>query len=171
MCWFYFSTYSSSTATSFNPRRPGRLLFLIWPAYHVSLNFNLFLSFVDRYVCVAHSAWYKRKVTITWIVSGQIGSLSILLVLMKGSYFVELIPLPATVNITEMKIVSIVGFTTLLLRVFGQICVYFKLKYYLRLEKDADMALSTLRRVQFNSYTARQRQVNNMEGHTARKFH
>ena len=138
---------------------------------NISLNFNLFLSFVDRYVCVAHSAWYKRKVTITWIVSGQIGSLSILLVLMKGSYFVELIPLPATVNITEMKIVSIVGFTTLLLRVFGQICVYFKLKYYLRLEKDADMALSTLRRVQFNSYTARQRQVNNMEGHTARKFH
>ena len=82
---------------------------------YASLMLNLFFSLVDRYISIGHSVWYKRNVTITWIVSGQIGCFSILFVLMKGLYFIEfLISTPSEgLTNTEMKIISIVGFIIL----------------------------------------------------------
>ena len=111
-----------------------------------SLMLNLFLSLVDRYVRVAHSVWYKRKVTITLIVSGQIGCFSILCVLMKGPYLIEIIHFSSQFTMTELKIVSIVGFVTLLLCAVGEIFVYLKVKYYLGFEKEADTTLAIRRR-------------------------
>ena len=127
-----------------------------------SLMLNLFFSLVDRYICIAYSDWYKRNVTIAWIVSGQIGCFFILCVLTKGPYFLEIIPLPAGLTPTDMKIVSIVGFTSLFVCTIGQVFVYFKLKYYLDLEKNTDTTLSSHRRAQHN-YNAGQRPANNTE--------
>ena len=108
---------------------------------YASLALNLFFSLVDRYVSIAYSAWYKRKVVIniTWIVSGEIGCFSILCILMKGPYLIEVIQFSSQITRTEVKISNIVGFTTLFLCVAGCILVYFKVKYYLDHEKNADM--------------------------------
>ena len=110
---------------------------------YCSLMMNLFLSLIDRYVSVAYSSWYRRKVTITWIVSGQIGFFSIIGVLMKGPYLLEIFPFPPQITTMELKLFRVTGFLTLLLCVFGQICVYSKVKCFLRLEKDLDVSPST----------------------------
>ena len=112
-----------------------------------SLMMNLFLLLTDRYVSIAHSDWYKRKVTITWIVSGQIALFSIICVLMKGPYLLEIFPFPPRITTTELKLFSVTGFFTLILCVFGQIFVYAKIKCFLRLEKDMDISPSTNRRI------------------------
>ena len=125
---------------------------------YASLALNLFLSLVDRYVCLAYSAWYMRKVTITWIISGQIGCFSILCVLTKSPYLLNFISLPERFTITDMKIFSTIGFIILLMCVVGQLGVYFKVKYYLDLEKDVYTSLSSHRRAHHN-YIGRQRQT------------
>ena len=129
---------------------------------YTSLMLNLFFLLVDRYVSIAHSAWYKRSVSITWIVSGEIGCFSILCVLMKGPYLVELIPFPAALTITKIKFSSVFGFITLSLCAAGQAFVYFKVKYYLDLEKDAATSLSSHKRAQYNDF-ARERLANNTQ--------
>ena len=130
---------------------------------YASLMLNLFFSLVDRYISIGHSVWYKRNVTITWIVSGQIGCFSILFVLMKGLYFIEfLISTPSEgLTNTEMKIISIVGFIILFVCIVCQVFVYVKIKHYF--EKGVDISLSTRRRAKHN-YNAKERQANrNME--------
>ena len=128
----------------------------------ISLALNLFLSLVDRYICIAHSGWYRRNVTITWIISGEIGCFFILCVITKGPYLLKNIPLPTEVTITDMKISSIVLSIVLLLCIAGQLLVYFKVKYYLELERDAYPPLSS--QTAKRSYSARQRQaVNNTQ--------
>ena len=128
-----------------------------------SLMLNLFLSLIDRYVSIALSAWYKRNVTITWIVSGQSGCFSILCVLTKGPYLFKIIPILAGPATTDMKIISTVLLTILLLSLVGQVFVYFKIKYYLNLDKDVDVSLSTHRIVQHNYNANRQRQAINTQ--------
>ena len=113
----------------------------------ISLALNLFISLVDRYVCIAHSAWYKHNVNITWIIAGQIGCFSILCLLMKGPIiFIETIQFSSQFTTAQLKISNIVGFTALFLCVAWYILVNLKVKYYLRLEKNADMTLAIRRR-------------------------
>ena len=118
---------------------------------YASLMLNLFFSLLDRYISVAHSAWYKRNVNITWIASGQIGCFAVFCVLMKGHYLLEIIPIPSGLTITEIKIVSIVGSATLLLCVIGYIFVYVKVASYLRLDNE------NRTKGQHYNYTTRQR--------------
>ena len=129
---------------------------------YASLALNLFLSVVDRYVCLAYSVWYKQKVTPTWVISTQIGCFSILCVLTKGPYLLQFIPIPEELITTDMKIVRIVGLIILLLCIVGQISLYFKVKYYLDLGKEADTPVSSHIRAQYN-YKARQPQAKNMQ--------
>ena len=132
---FYAYCFQSETAkTIFN---------LVIGLPYASLLLNLFFSLIDRYVSIAHSAWYKRKVTITWIVSGQIALFSIICTLMKGPYLLEIFPFPPRITNTELKLFSVTGFFISLLCVFGQVFVYSKIKYFLRLEKDMDLSSST----------------------------
>ena len=111
---------------------------------YASLMLNLFLSLVDRYISIAHSAWYKRKVTITWIVSGKIGCFSIVCLLIKGPYLLDFIPLPSEVTFMEIKIFSVIGTIPLMMCIVGQIFVYFKVKCYLTLEKEKDIPIMVL---------------------------
>ena len=149
---FYAYQFQSETAKKF--------YYLAAGVPYASQALNLFFSLVDRYVSIAHSAWYKRKVTTNWIVSGQVGCFSILFVLTKGPYFVELIPIPEGPTITDLKIFGIVLLTILLLSLVGQVFVYFKIKYYLDLEKDANTSLSSHRRTQ-HICNAKKRQASN----------
>ena len=113
---------------------------------YASLTLNLFLSLVDRYVSITHSAWYKSHVSINWIVSGEICCFSILCIVMKGPYLIEIIQFSSKITTMELKIVTIVLFPTLLMCVIGYTLVYLKVKCYLRIEKEADAKLSTNRR-------------------------
>ena len=105
---------------------------------YTSLALNLFLSLIDRFFRIAYSSWYKRKVTINWIVSGQIALFSIICVLMKGPYLLEIFTFSPRITTAELKLYSFAGFFTLFLCVFGQIFVYAKVKCFLRVEKDLD---------------------------------
>ena len=149
-------------AYQFQSEAANKIFALVTGLPCASLMLNLFFSLVDRYVSVAHSAWYKRNVTITWVVSSQIGCFSILSVLTKGPYLLDIIPLPIGLTSIDMKIFSILGFTIFLLCAVGQVIVYFKIKYYLNLEKDSATSLSSHRRAQHN-YNAKQRQANNTQ--------
>ena len=149
-------------AYQFKSEAAEKIFILVLGLPDTSLALNLFLSLVDRYVCIAHSSWYKRKVTTTWIISGQIGCFSILCVLTKGHYLFGFIPLPEELATTDMKIVRIVGSIFVLLCLVGQISLYFKVKYYLDLGKEADTPVSSHIRAQYN-YKARQPQAKNMQ--------
>ena len=149
--FYAYHQFPSKTAKKF--------FYLVAGVPFASLALNFFFSLVDRYVSIAHSAWYKRKVTTNWIVSGQV-RFSILFVLAKGPYFVELIPIPEGPTITDLKIFGIVLLTILLLSLVGQVFVYFKIKYYLDLEKDANTSLSSHRRTQ-HICNAKKRQASN----------
>ena len=135
---FHAYQYQSETAK--------KIFSLVAGLPYGSLMFSLFLTLIDRYVSVAHSSWYKRKVTITWIVSGQIGCFSIICVLMKGPYVLEIFPFPPQITTAELKLFSVAGFFTLILCLFGQISLYTKIKCFLRLEKDLEVSPSTNRR-------------------------
>ena len=132
-----------SYAYQFNCETAKKISSLLAGLPHPSLALNLFLWLVDRYIRVAHSAWYKRNVTISWIVSGQIGCFSILCVVIKSPYLFELIPLPSQlITVSEVKIISIIGTLFVLACLFGQVLVYSKAKCYLRLMKDVDLDVS-----------------------------
>ena len=135
---FYAYLYQSETA--------NKIFRLVLGLPYASLALNLFLSLIDRYISITHSPWYKRKVTKTWIISGQIGCFFIICVLMKGPYFLDIFPFPDGITTTELKLYSIAGFFTSLLCVFGQVFVYAKIKCFLRLEKDVEVSPSTNRR-------------------------
>ena len=149
-------------AYQFQSEAAEKIFSLVLGLPYASLALNLFLSLFDRYVCIAHHSWYKRKVTITWIISGQIGCFSILCVLTKGPYLLEFIPLLEELSITNTKIVRIVGSIIGLLCVAIQVSLYFKVKYYLDLGKEADTSVSSHIRTQYN-YNARQPQAKNMQ--------
>ena len=149
-------------AYQFQSEAAEKIFILVLGLPHGSLALNLFLSLVDRYVCIAHSVWYKRKVTTAWIISVQIGCFSILCVLTKGHYLLQSIPLPEELAITNMKIIGIVGLIIVSLCTVGQAFLYFKVKHYLDLGKNADTSVSSHIRAQYN-YKARQPQANNMQ--------
>ena len=130
-------------ANQFQSETTKKIFNLVIGLPYASLALNLFLSLIDRYVSIAHSSWYKRKVNITWIVSGQIGWFSIICVLMKGPYFLEIFQYSPRITTTELKLYSATGFFTLLLCIFAQIFVYTKVKCFLCLEKDMDVSPST----------------------------
>ena len=132
---FYANQFQSETAK--------KIFSLVAGLPFASLALNLFLSLVDRYVSIAHSSWYKQKVTITWIVSGQIGCFSILCLVIKGPYLLEIFPFPPRITNAELKFFSVTAFFTSLLCVLGQIFVYSKVKCFLRLEKDMGVSPST----------------------------
>ena len=134
---FYAYLFQSETA--------NQIFSLVLGLPYASLALNLFLSLIDRYISIAYSPWYKRKVTNTLIVSGQIGCFSIICVLMKGPYLLEIFPFPAGITTTQLKLYSIAGFFTSLLCVFGQVFLYSKVKCFLRLEKDMDASSSANR--------------------------
>ena len=74
----------------------------------------------------------------------------------------DFISLPGGLNVTDMKIVRIVGTLILLLCVVGQV-FFFKVKYYLDLGKDVlDTPVSSHTRAQYN-YKARETQAKNMQ--------
>ena len=135
---FYAYHFESETAK--------KIFSLVAGLPYGSLMMNLFLSLIERYVSIVHSSWYKNNVTITWIVSGQIGCFSIICVLMKGPYVLEIFPFPPQITTAELKLFSVAGFFTLILCLFGQISLYIKIKCFLRLEKDLDVPPSTNRR-------------------------
>ena len=150
-------------AYQFKSEAAEKIFILVLGLPDTSLALNLFLSLVDRYVCIAHSSWYKRKVKTTWIISGQIGCFSILCVLTKGQYYLPFIPFPEELNsITNTKIVRIVGLIILLLCTVSPVFLYFKVKYYLDLGNDAGTPVSSHIRAQYN-YKARQPQAKNMQ--------
>ena len=135
---FYAYHFESETAK--------KIFSLVAGLPYGSLMMNLFLSLIERYVSIVHSSWYKNNVTITWIVSGQIGCFSIICVLMKGPYVLEIFPFPPQITTAELKLFSVAGFFTLILCLFGQISLYTKIKCFLRLEKDLEVSPSTNRR-------------------------
>ena len=125
----------------------------------ISLMLNFFISLVDRYACIVHSAWYKRNIKITWVISGQIGCFSIICLLMKGPLFIEIFVFSSQFTTAQLKITNIVGHTTLFLCVVGYILVNFKVKYYLRLEKNANM----MRAIRSRAFTRKEQSTQTTE--------
>ena len=130
-------------ANQFRSETTKKIFNLMIGLPYASLALNLFLSLIDRYVSIAHSSWYKQKVTITWIVSGQIGCFSIICLLMKGPYVFSIFQFSPRITTTELKLYSATGFFTLLLCAFGQRFIYTKVKSFLRFEKETDVSQST----------------------------
>ncbi len=102
---------------------------------YTSLLMNQFFSLVDRYLCINNSVWYRKSVTIRWVIGTQFFAFAILCFTMKVPYIFGLVDLNCGSSIRLYRKVSF-GFIVFffILCVIGQLIVYFKIRNYLLID-------------------------------------
>ncbi len=105
-----------------------RILIFMIDLPYTTLLLNLFLALVDRYVSITYASWYKKHVQICYIIVGQITAVTLLIIVTKYSYIVQLVRVDYLWNSTDGIKVSVIIHILIALCIAGQITVYYKTK-------------------------------------------
>ena len=100
---------------------------------------NNILSMVDRYLAIFHPVWYRRCVTVRWVLRIQVVAFTLLFLLMKLHYILGLIQVKCNVvhPLDRAVFIGFIFFFTILC-LFGQLIVYFMIKTYLVLPSSKE---------------------------------
>ena len=72
----------------------------------LTLLLNAFLSLLERYLCVKHSAWYKSHITNKRILTGQVGVFLVLCLSFKNRHLFESVSVGWPSNLSDLNVVS-----------------------------------------------------------------
>ena len=118
---------------------------------YLTLLLTSFLSLLERYFCVKHSAWYKNHVTNGRIVASQLGSFIFLFLAFKGRHLFGAVPIRWQSNPTDLNVLSSFVVAGFVLCFVSQMAVWMtSLRNYPAAEMDHRHHIS-LRRIRIES--------------------